>query len=63
MIIRPCNREVIIRLTHDILNNIRKHNILDFWQIHSIQVQIDQKPNECLQELCSVLQQLSQHHM
>lgn len=57
------NRANVISLTHDILNNIRKHNVIDFWQVHSIQVQIEQKPHECLEQLIEVLQKLQKHSL
>ena len=63
MIVRAMNRANVISLIHDILNNIRKHNVLDFWQIHSIQVQIEQKPHECLEQLIEILQKLSKHSL
>ncbi len=63
MIIRPMNKASVVSLIHDILNNIRKHNVLDFWQVHSIQVQIEQRTNECLEQLIEVLQEISKHKL
>lgn len=63
MIVRPMNRASVVNLTHDILNNIKKWNVLDFWQVHSIQLQIEQKPHECLQQLIEVLQELQRHKL
>ena len=57
------NRDHVVSLTHDLLNLIKKHNVLDFWQVHSIQIKIDQQPHTCLQELIEVLTELQKHKL